>query len=101
MKYIFIHGLGQDASSWNETFGAIGGPMDLLTPELSEMIQDKEVIYTNLYQSFAKYCDEICEPINLCGLSLGAILALDYTIKNPSKVKSLILIGVNIKCLDY
>ena len=31
--------------------------------------------------------------MNLCGLSLGGILALNYAIDHPEKVKSLVLIG--------
>ena len=31
--------------------------------------------------------------LNLCGLSLGAVIALNYAIDNPTKVKSLVLIG--------
>ena len=33
------------------------------------------------------------EPLNLCGLSLGAVLALNYAIDFPQRVKSLILIA--------
>lgn len=97
MKYIFVHGLGQNASSWNKVIGEIGDPTDILCLELSEMIKGKSVTYDNLYKAFSEYCNGISEPINLCGLSLGAILALNYTIDNPSKVNSLILIGGQYK----
>ena len=97
MKYIFVHGLGQNSSSWNETITALGEPMDIHCPELSVMMDNKDVTYNNLYETFSKYCNKSDEPINLCGLSLGAILALNYTIDNPHKVKSLILIGGQYK----
>lgn len=46
-----------------------------------------------MYRSFCEYCDKFSEPLNLCGLSLGAVLALNYAIDFPKKVKSLILIA--------
>ena len=46
-----------------------------------------------MYSSFCKYCSRFSEPLNLCGLSLGAVLALNYAIDFPQKVSSLILIA--------
>ncbi len=40
---------------------------------------------------------ELHEYIVDCGLSLGAILALDYAIRHANQVSSLILIGVQYK----
>ena len=37
------------------------------------------------------------EPLHLCGLSLGGILALHYATVNPDKVASLVLIGAQYK----
>ncbi len=34
---------------------------------------------------------------NLCGISLGGILALNYVLDFPDKVKSLVLIGISHK----
>ena len=39
-------------------------------------------------------CAPIEGPVNLCGLSLGGILALHYGIEHPEKVNALALIGV-------
>lgn len=36
-------------------------------------------------------------PLCLCGISLGAILALQYTLNNPQKVKALMLIAPQYK----
>ena len=40
-----------------------------------------------------KYCSNLSEPLDLCGLSLGAVLSLNYAIDNPEKINSLILIA--------
>lgn len=93
MKHILIHGLGQKASSWNETTSYMTGQDTIICPELSLFIKDKDASYSNLYTAFSEYCNNISGPLNLCGLSLGAVLALNYAIDNPKKVNSLVLIA--------
>lgn len=92
MQYILIHGLGQNSSNWNKTISYMIEQEHIICPELSLFLKDGDVTYTNLYHAFSNYCDNISEPLNLCGLSLGAVMALNYAIDNPEKVKSLILI---------
>ena len=50
-----------------------------------------------MYSQFVKYCNKIYGKLILCGLSLGSILALNYTLDFPEKVNSLILIGTPYK----
>lgn len=93
MKHILIHGLGQNASSWNKTISYMMEQDNIICPELSLFLKEKDASYSNLYKAFSEYCDNISEPLNLCGLSLGAVLALNYVIDNPKKVNSLVLIA--------
>ena len=93
MKHILIHGLGQTPASCEKTIAAMTSVEDCLCPDLMQFLHDKEAIYANLYQAFSRYCAEFKEAVNLCGLSLGGILALQYTIENPEKVNSLVLVG--------
>lgn len=97
MKHILIHGLGQDASSWDETISYMIEQENIICPELSLFIKEKDASYSNLYKAFSEYCDNISGQLNLCGLSLGAVLALNYTIDNPKKVNSLVLIAGQCK----
>ena len=97
MNYIFIHGSGQKSSSWNETISYMENNKNILCPNLFSILNGKEVNYNNLYNSFVEYCIKINGQINLCGLSLGGILALNYAIDFPNKVKSLVLIGTPYK----
>jgi len=46
---------------------------------------------------FVKYCNEFDGQIHLCGLSLGGILALNFALDFPQKVKTLVLIGTPYK----
>ena len=93
MKKILIHGSGHKADSWNKVISYLNNDKDILCPNLSEILNGKEASYDNLYSSFVEYCNKIDGKIDLCGLSLGGILALNYAIDYPDKVKSLVLIG--------
>lgn len=50
-----------------------------------------------MYHAFSAFCSNQNEKINLCGLSLGEILILDFVKKNPEKVNSMILISTPYK----
>ena len=93
MKKILIHGSGHKGTSWNETIKFMQDNKDILCPDLSSILNGKEASYTNLYSSFVEYCNKIDGQIELCGLSLGGILALNYAIDYPNKVEKLVLIG--------
>ncbi len=96
MKNIFLHGLGQNSQSWAETLEYLELRSECDCLELSKLA-DNEVSYPALYKGFSDYCETISEKINLCGLSLGGILALNYAAELPDKVNSLVLIGTQYK----
>lgn len=93
IKRILIHGSGHKATSWNETISYMENNKDILCPNLCSILNGKEANYTNLYSSFVEYCNKIDGQIHLCGISLGGILALNYVLDFPEKVKTLVLIG--------
>ena len=93
MKKILIHGSGHKAASWDKVISYMNNDKDILCPNLSTILNGKEASYDNLYYSFSEYCNKIEGKIDLCGLSLGGILALNFAIDYPDKVKSLVLIG--------
>ena len=93
MKKILIHGSGHKADSWNKVISNMNNDKDILCPDLSTILNGKEASYNNLYSSFAEYCNKLDGKIELCGLSLGGILALNYAIEYPNKVEKLVLIG--------
>ncbi|WP_265459386.1 hypothetical protein [Enterococcus sp. HY326] len=70
-----------------------GKRQDILCPNLSEFLNEKEATYTNLYTSFANYCNEMDEELDLCGISLGGILSLNYALDYPGKERTLVLIS--------
>lgn len=93
MKKIFVHGSGHRAASWNETVKNMKCGEDILCSDLAAVLNGKEAVYANLYASVTEYCNRVDGQIDLCGISLGGILALNYAIDFPKKVSSLILIG--------
>ncbi len=93
MKKILIHGSGHKSTSWDKVVSYMGDSEDILCPDLSSILGGKEACYENLYASFAEYCNKIDGQIHLCGLSLGGILAVNYALDFPQKVKTLVLIG--------
>ncbi len=97
MNYILIHGLGQDISSWEKTIACLEDDFHVFCPDLFHLLSDREPVYNNLYRAFTEYCQKLNGPVNLCGLSLGAVLALNYALDCPEKVNSLILIGAQYK----
>ena len=98
MKNILIHGLGQNDTSWNMVSEKLEkNGIKVETPNLYSMIKDKSFDYNFLFNEFMDYFNSFDGKLNLCGLSLGGILALHYTKKFPNKVNSLILIGTPYK----
>lgn len=93
MKYILLHGMGQNASSWDKTISYLPDTAETICPELSNFFSEGNCNYSEMYSSFCRYCNRFSEPLNFCGLSLGAVLALNYAIDFPQKVISLILIA--------
>ena len=53
--------------------------------------------YENLYQAFESECNRMETPLCLCGISLGAVVALQYALNHPEKVRSLMLIAPQYK----
>ena len=94
---IFVHGSGHKAISWEKTISYMTNNEDIVCPNLSSILEGKEASYENLYSSFVKYCNEFDGQIHLCGLSLGGILALNFALDFPQKVKTLVLIGTPYK----
>lgn len=97
MKYLYLHGLGQKPDSWDRVIKETKVSSSSISLSLTEMLEGKDVTYRELYSAFSGECDKEDEEIVLCGLSLGAVLALNYAIDHPDKVKALVLIAAQYK----
>ena len=97
MKYLYLHGLGQKPDSWDRTIKETKVSGSSIRLSLAEMSEGKDVTYKELYSAFSEVCGKEDEEIVLCGLSLGAVLALNYAIDHPDKTKALVLIAAQYK----
>ena len=97
MQIVFVHGLGQDPSSWDGVLACMEPPPGARCPALFQMMEGQAAGYENLLKAFCAYCDQLPAPLHLCGLSLGAVLALQYAATHPGRMASLALIGGQYK----
>lgn len=97
MPCVIAHGLGQGTQSWRAVIDALRADCEIDCPDIYALPGRRGFVYPELYHAFAAYCDGLPEPLNLCGLSLGGILALNYCLEHPGRVRSLALIGAQFK----
>ena len=91
-KMFIISGLGQSKDDWNKFESIYKG--DLLIPEF---ISEKNVdIFSDLLSQAENFLLSQKEKVDLCGLSLGAIIAIKLAILHPNKINKLIIIAGQI-----
>ncbi len=95
MKMVFLHGLGQTPRDWDLVLKEIGC-FDSECPELFSL-NGQHATYSNIFAQLEEKYADTNQQLVLCGLSLGAVLALDYAIRHSEQVSYLILIGVQYK----
>lgn len=95
MKTVLLHGLGQTAQDWKAVVRQLS-TSDVDCPELFSATGD-EISYACILAGLERRYANTAEPLCICGLSLGALLALDLTIRHRDNVASLVLIGAQYK----
>lgn len=91
-KLFIISGLGQSKDDWNKFESIYKG--DLLIPEFTS---EKNVdIFSDLFSQAEIFLLSQKEKVDLCGLSLGAIIAIKLAILHPNKINKLIIIAGQI-----
>ncbi|MBZ2199946.1 alpha/beta hydrolase [Lentilactobacillus hilgardii] len=97
MKVIFLHGLGQTADAWEKVTDRMASS-DYLTMSLFKPISRTDhLTIEKLHLILSQELDRIREPYILCGLSLGAILALKQAITPSLNLKGLVLSGAQFE----
>lgn len=71
MKYLYLHGLGQNAGSWNKAIEATEVLDHSVCLDLSEMVKGKAATYSTLYSAFVELCDAENEEIIFVWSFLG------------------------------
>ena len=88
MKFLYLHGLGQKPDSWDRVIKETKVSDSSVCLSLAEMLEDKAATYGELYAAFSGECDKEHDEI---------VLALNYAIDHPNKVKALVLIAAQYK----
>ena len=96
MNLLLLHGLGQGPGSWDGVLDALGPDPGAACPDLFGLCGGAPD-YPALYAALEDYAGALPEPVLLCGLSLGAVLALDYAIRRPERVAGLVLVAPQYK----
>ena len=89
MKIVFLHGLGQRAADWDQVASQFSNTD---CPELFETAGEK-LNYSAILSSLEERYEYEKEPLCLCGLSLGGMLALDYALRHGDRVAAMVLLG--------
>ena len=89
MKIVFLHGLGQRAADWDRVASQFPNTD---CPELFEIAGEK-LNYSAILSSLEERYEYEKEPLCLCGLSLGGMLALDYALRHGDQVAAMVLLG--------
>ncbi|KAF1302453.1 alpha/beta fold hydrolase [Enterococcus saccharolyticus] len=93
MKLVFLHGLGQTATSWDAVQQRLSMDSEnIVALELFDSFSANDTITLNMLDDVvsAKIAN-IQEPFVLCGLSLGAILTLKQATRTTPFLKGIIV----------
>ena len=95
MKTVLLHGLGQTAQDWK----AVARQLSTSNVDCPELFSatGSEISYARILADLERQYANTAEPLCICGLSLGALLALNFTIHHGDDVASLVLIGAQYK----
>lgn len=95
VKILFLHGLGQNKKSFDKTIENI----NFKDIENIDLIPNnsKDLTFFDIADRLENKIKGIKKPIIICGISLGAILAMELYFRNPEKIAGLILIAPQYK----
>lgn len=98
MKIVFLPGLGQDATAWDKVIQNLNVNLEPESINLFSTIDDStKLTFELLNREIIQKLQVIDEPYILCGLSLGAILALSSALNGNHLVRGLILSGAQFE----
>ena len=95
MKILFLHGLGQTKEAWQPTIQELKNIDSTCLEVISS--KTKKQTFASISKNIEQSLQAKKEPIIICGLSLGSVLALDLYFKKPTKIAGLILIAPQYK----
>lgn len=103
----FVHGLSGSSSAWSRYEDYFKNNYNILTFDLRGHGKSKKYLENNDYE-IAKFAEDLhsllveldIKKIILIGHSFGSLIALDFSLKYPEYISSLILLSSNY-CVEY
>lgn len=84
---LFLHGLGETPQAWNGVINEFES-IDALTPTVFDQPSGTP---WSLHERTDELAVSLNDPVDVVGLSLGAVMGLDLAIRHPHMVRSLFL----------
>lgn len=84
---LFLHGLGETPQAWNGVINEFES-IDALTPTVFDQPSGTP---WSLHERTDELAASLNDPVDVVGLSLGAVMGLDLAIRHPHVVRSLFL----------
>lgn len=95
-QVVFLHGIGVGPDSWNDQIAALPHDFNGFSPRIAGLANDDEAAFT-LVGAAAEVVLGLdqrgVDRAHICGLSLGAMVAVQVAIGYPERVASLVLSG--------
>ncbi len=95
MKTILLHGLGQTPQDWEGVVRQLSTSHVACPPLFSPV--ESGVCYPQILEKLEAQYAHAHQLLCICGLSLGAMLALDFTMRHRETVAELVLISPQYK----
>jgi 3-oxoadipate enol-lactonase len=80
---VFLHGIGSCAEAWQPQVEAFGSSREVLTPAVAPALDS----------AFADLVALGLERADICGLSWGSLVALQYATQRPESISRLVLVA--------
>ena len=103
---LFIHGLSDNLIYWETLVSGLKKNYRIIRVDLrghgQTPLGDEEITIDCYSEDLKNLLEDLnVDIINLVGFSLGGAVALDFTVKYPEMVSSLVLMSTFSKCDDY
>lgn len=97
---MFLHGIGVGPDSWDAQIAALPEEYAGLAPQIAGLADDDDVPFT-LRRAAADVIRELGQReiyrAHICGLALGAMIAVQVAVEYPERVASLVLSGGQVR----
>lgn len=98
---VFLHGFGMGHRMWQPQWVMLNEHFHLLAPDLpgfAGSVSCGPFTMTHAASTVIDLLQAVCpKPVHLCGLSLGAMVALQVVLDAPDRVASLMLSGAQVQ----